>query len=218
MESAGLDQDGGHRAAALVEAGFDHGAPRRTGERGLELKDLRLQEHGVEQIVDAQARLGGDLDHHGVATPLLGHHLVLGQLLHDPVRVGGGLVHLVDGDHDRHLGGPGVLDGLHGLGHDPIVRRHHQDDDVGDLGAAGPHGGEGSVARGVKEGHHAARRLHVISADMLGDAAGLTRRHLGATDVVEQRGLAMVDVTHDGDHRWAGLLGQLAQLPLQFLH
>ena len=39
---------------------------------------------------------------------------------------------------------------------------------------------------------------------MLGDATGLARGDLGATDVVEQRGLAVVDVAHDGDDRRAG--------------
>ena len=46
----------------------------------------------------------------------------------------------------------GVVDGLDGLGHDAVVGGHDQDDDVGDLGAPGPHGGEGLVARGVDEG------------------------------------------------------------------
>ncbi len=39
---------------------------------------------------------------------------------------------------------------------------------------------------------------------MLGDAAGLARRHVGRTQRVEQRGLAVVDMAHDGDHRRAG--------------
>ena len=48
---------------------------------------------------------------------------------------------------------------------------------------------------------HALRRLHVVGADVLRDAAGFARGHLGAADVVEQRGLAVIDVTHDGDDR-----------------
>ena len=66
-------------------------------------------------------------------------------------------VDLVDGHDDRHVGRLGVVDGLDGLGHDAVVGRHHQHDDVGDLGAAGPHGGERLVARGVDEGDRAGR-------------------------------------------------------------
>ena len=62
-----------------------------------------------------------------VSPPLLGHQLVLGELLHDPVGVGGGLIHLVDGHDNGDLGGLGVIDGLHGLGHDAVVGGHHQD-------------------------------------------------------------------------------------------
>ena len=49
-------------------------------------------------------------------------------------------------------GGLGVLDGLHGLVHDPVVSRHHQNHHVGGVGPPGPHGGEGSVSRCVQEG------------------------------------------------------------------
>ena len=75
-----------------------------------------------------------------VAAPLLGHQPVLGELLLDPVGVGLGLIHLVDGHDDGDLGGLGVVDGLHGLGHDAVVGGHHQDGDIGDHGAAGAHG------------------------------------------------------------------------------
>ena len=44
-------------------------------------------------------------------------------------------------------------------------------------------------------------RVDVIGADVLGDSAGLAGHDVGLADVVEQRGLAVVDVAHDGDHR-----------------
>ena len=43
--------------------------------------------------------------------------------------------------------------------------------------------------------------LDLIGADVLGDAAGLAGDHVGLADGVEQRGLAVVDVAHDGDDR-----------------
>ena len=69
------------------------------------------------------------------------------------------------------------------------------------------HGREGLVARGVQEGDDAAGRRHMVGTDVLGDAAGFARRNLGAADVVQQRGLAVVHVAHDGDHGGARLLG-----------
>ncbi len=77
------------------------------------------------------------------------------------------------------------------------------DHDVGHLAAAGAHGGEGLVARRVEEGERRPSWCDLVRADVLGDAAGLAGGHLGLADGVEQRGLAVVDVTHDRDDRRA---------------
>ena len=45
--------------------------------------------------------------------------------------------------------------------------------------------------------------VDLVGADVLGDAASFARGHIGLADRVEQRGLAVVDVTHDGDDRGA---------------
>ena len=83
-----------------------------------------------------------------------------------------------------------------------IVGGDHQDDDVGDVGAARAHLGECLVARRVEEGDlRLVGQRDLIGADMLGDAAGFARDDVGAADGVEQRGLAVVDVAHDRDHR-----------------
>ena len=41
----------------------------------------------------------------------------------------------------------------------------------------------------------------LVRTDVLGDAAGLARDDVGLADRVEQPGLTVVDVTHDGHHR-----------------
>ena len=115
------------------------------------------------------------------------------------------------------LGGAGVLDRLDRLRHDAVVGSDHQHDDVGDVGAAGAHRGERGVARRVDERDQALRRLDLVGADVLGDAAGLARGDLGAADVVEQRGLAVVDVAHDGHDRRPRQRLDLARLRLDLV-
>ncbi len=89
---------------------------------------------------------------------------------------------------------------------DAVVAGDDQDDDVGDVGAAGAHRREGLVSRRVDEGDAlTALQLDLIGADMLCDAAGLAGRHIGVAQCVEQRGFAVIDVAHDGDNRWARL-------------
>ena len=112
---------------------------------------------------------------------------MLQQILLDLLHVGGGKIDLVDGHDHRHAGVAGVADGLDRLRHDLVVGRHHQHHDVGNLRAAGPHGGEGLVTRGIEEGDLLpARQLDVIGADVLGDTAGFARDDVRLADVVEQ--------------------------------
>ena len=43
--------------------------------------------------------------------------------------------------------------------------------------------------------------VDLISADMLGDAAGFFRRDIGLAQGIKQRGFAVIDMAHDGDNR-----------------
>ncbi len=61
------------------------------------------------------------------------------------------------------------------------------------------------MTRRVEEGDGAAAHLNGVSADVLRDAAGLAGDDVGVSDVVEQGGLAVVNVTHDHHDGGAGL-------------
>ena len=99
----------------------------------------------------------------------------------------------------------GVVDRLHRLRHHAVVGRDHDHRDVRGLRAAGTHGGERLVTRGVDEGDRPLVALqlgdHLVGADVLGDAAGLALADVGVADRVQQARLAVVDVTHDRDDR-----------------
>ena len=101
-----------------------------------------------------------------------------------------------------------MQDGLDGLGHDPVVCSHNQDNEVGDLCAAGPHGRKGGVARRVQEGHAISfGQFHLVGADVLGDPAVLTAGDIRLAQGVEEGGLAVVDMAHDRHNRGPGLQG-----------
>ena len=145
----------------------------------------------------------GDFDGDDVAAPLLDQHAVLGELAADALDVRVRLVDLVDRDDDRHLRGARVIDRFLRLRHDAVVGGDDEDDDVRHLGAARAHHREGFVARRVEEHDLPAALLDVIRADVLRDAARFAAGDVGLADRVEQRRLAVVDVTHDGDDRTA---------------
>ena len=119
---------------------------------GLQLQDLGLERDRLEQLVEIGLLQRRDLDVLDLAAHVLDDDLVLEQFLAHLLRIGAGLVDLVDRDDHRHAGRLGVVDRLDRLRLQAVVGRHHQDDDVGDVGAARAHLGEGLVARRVEEG------------------------------------------------------------------
>ncbi len=100
-----------------------------------------------------------------------------------------------------------MVNGLDRLRLDAVVGRDHDHRDIRDAGTTGTHGGERLVARGIQEGDDVVGVVDLVRADVLRDAAGLASGHVlvGGADRVEERGLAVVDVTHDRDHRRADL-------------
>src|SRR5699024_2818796 len=222
-QGALLDQHGGDRAAALVEVRLDgHAARVLVRVRGELEGGVRREQHRLQQRIDVEVLARGDVHEHRVAAVLLGDQVVLGQLLPDLLRIGLGLVDLVDRDHDRDLRRLGVVERLDRLGHHAVVRRDHQDRDVGDVRTACTHGGERLVTRGVDEGQRTVLLLvldlHLVGVDVLGDAAGLPGADLRLPDRVQQAGLAVVDVAHDGHDgrtRQAVLVVLLGQLGVE---
>ena len=105
-----------------------------------------------------------------------------------------------------------MLDRLDRLRHDTVVGGHHEDDDIGRLGTTSTHGGKRCVTRRVQEGDATMFAFDVVGTDMLGDATGFASRDLGATDEVEQRGLAVVDMAHHRHDRRARLHVRLVVL------
>jgi hypothetical protein len=171
---------------------------------GLALRssNLRLQQDLIEELLDAGPLLRTDLGMQDVAAELLEQHAVLQEVLLHLGHVRCGEVHLVDRHDHRHAGVLGVADRLDRLRHHLVVGGDDQDHDVGDLRPAGAHGREGLVARRIEERHGlAVGQLDVVGPDVLGDPARLTRDDVRLADIVEQRGLAVVNVAHDRDHR-----------------
>src|SRR4051812_31518942 len=200
-QRAALDQHRGDGAPALVQLALDDDALGVLLGVGTQVqRGVGGEQDGRGQVVETLPGRRGDVDEHRVAAVLLGHQPVLGELLADLGGVGPLLVDLVHRDHDRHLGGLGVVERLHRLGHDAVVGRDHEHDDVGDLRATGTHRGERLVTRGVDEGDRPLVVLQLgddlVGADVLGDATGLLRHHVGVADRIEELRLAVVDVTH----------------------
>ena len=89
------------------------------------------------------------------------------------------------------------------LRHDAVVRRDDEHHEIGGLRAAHAHRGKRLVARGVEEGDRAVRGVYGVGTDVLRDAARFAGDHVRLADLIQQAGLTVIDVAHDGHDRRA---------------
>ena len=108
-----------------------------------------------------------------------------------------------------------MVDGFYRLGHDAVIGGNDQYGNIGDLRTAGSHRGKGGVTGGIQEGDGTTVHLHLISTDVLGDAARFAGDNAGFTNGIEDRGLAVVDMPHDHHDGGTGLLRLLLILHLK---
>ena len=100
---------------------------------GLKLEQIGLQQNHFDQLIDALLGQRGNIDENGIATPIVRNQTFVLQLLANFHRVRVGMVDLVDGDEDRHLGRLRVVQRFERLRHDAVIGRDDQHDDVGDV-------------------------------------------------------------------------------------
>ena len=186
-----------------------------------EFFDFRNENDRVEQSGDALTGHGARLDELHIAAHVVGDEPFGVQLTFRAFEVRVRHVHLVDRHDDLDVGSLRVADRFLRLRHHAVGRGNDDHRDIGDVRTTGTHLGERFVAWGVEEGDEAVF-LHLLvtpstsfsidfsldrpRTDHLRDAAGLGRNDVRIqavvlANLVEQRRLAVVDVTHDGDDR-----------------
>ncbi len=87
LQRAALDEHRGHRAAALVELGFDHRALGRAMGIGLEVEHFGLQQDRLFQLVEAGALERRHFDREHVAAEFFDLDFVLQQFVFHPRRL-----------------------------------------------------------------------------------------------------------------------------------
>ena len=204
MERTLLDEHGRHGTAGRIQLRLDDEAAGCSLRVSFQFLHVSDQKDHFQQVLNAVAALRGNRYEDVRAAPFLADQAVFGQFLLDLVDVGAGLIDLVDGNNDLNAGCLRMVDGFDGLRHDAVVGCHDQDRDIGRLGAAHTHGGEGFVAGGIQEGDLPAVDLDHVCTDVLRDAAGFAGGDVGLADRIQQGCLAVVDVAHDADHRRSG--------------
>ena len=107
--------------------------------------------------------------------------------------------------------------GFLGLRHHIVIGSDDDDGDICHLGTTGTHGGERLVTWRIEESDVlAVLHLHVVCTDVLRDTTSLTCNHVGLANIVEERSLTVVNVSHHGDD-WCAR-NKVFWIILHFLH
>ncbi len=186
-----LHQHRSDSTAAAVKFGFDDRTDGGSSRCGFEISKVGDQADHFQQQIKVLLLFRRDVDEYCRAAPGFRDKAAIAQLLLHAIRLRIGLVDLVHGHDDRHVGRLGVVDGFEGLRHHAIVGGDDYYDDIGDLGSARAHAGEGFVTRRIEEDNLAAkgRRIRLadadlVSADVLGNASGFAAGYIGLADGV----------------------------------
>ena len=196
-ESAVLNEEGRDRTSALVKTCLDDRTLCKSVGIGFKLLHLGNEKHVLEELVDALTRLCRNGYAYNVAAPVLANEVVLGELFLYLVGVCTLFIHFVDSNDYLHSRGLCMVDGLNRLRHDTVVCGNYKDSDIGDVRTSCTHGCECLMSRSIEEGDVLALNVYLISTDVLCDAACLACGNVSVSDAVEDRGLAVVNVSHN---------------------
>src|SRR5438093_12513114 len=94
-----------------------------------------------------------------------------------------------------------MMNGFHGLRHYAVICSYYEHYNVSDLGPPRAHEREGFVPRCIQKDNAPPLYVYMVGADVLRDPSGLCLCHIGLAHGVQQGGLAVVDVTHNGNDR-----------------
>ena len=198
-----MNQNSGDITTSLVQSRFDD---RTTGTFvwiSPQIKHFGFKQYFFEQFRNTQTGFGRNVVRLVFSAPALHHVVHVGQLMLDLFRICGMFVNLVDGKYDWNTGSRSMVDGLDGLRHHVVVGCYNDNGNVSNLGTTGTHGGKRLVTRCIEESNLSAIfEFHIVRTDVLGDTTRFTCNYVGFTNVVEQRCLTVVDVSHDCDDRW----------------
>ncbi len=200
-------QNSRNRATAFIQEGFDHCTARHTIANRFQLQNFSLQQDSVQQVINTGTHFCRNRDELRLAAPLFWHNTVLGQFVFNAIHIRFWLIDFVHCNDQRHLRRFRVLDSFDSLRHHAIVCCNHQNNDIRRLRTTSTHRGKRGVARGIQEGDHPVVGFYVVGTDVLGNAACFAGGHFRGTNVVQQRGFTVVNVTHDGHNRCARLSG-----------
>ena len=153
--------------------------------------------------------LGINIDKHCVATVFLRHQTIFGHLATYAIRIGGFLIDLRNSNDNRNIRSLRVVNSFHRLRHNTVIGSDHNNSQVCRFSTTCTHSGKCFVTWGINKSDNASASIHrqtyLVSTDMLGNSTRFVLTYISTTNGIQQTGLAVVNMAHDGDNRWTTL-------------
>ena len=149
VKRAVLNENGRNRTAAAVEFRLDHDTFGAAVRIRLKLFHFRDKQDHLKKLRDSLFGECGNGNADRIAAPFLRHQIVFRQLLLDCLRIGAGLVDLVDRHNDGNARRLRVVDRLHRLRHDAVVGGDDKNRNIRGLRASRAHRRKRFVSRRV---------------------------------------------------------------------
>ena len=190
-------------STTLVECRFDNSTLCALVRICLQVEKLSLEEYLLKQFVKVKTLLCRYILTLVLTTPILNKVVHICQLLLNALNISCRLINLIDCKYHRYTRCLCVVDSLDSLRHHAVIGCNDNNSHIGNLCTTSTHSGKCLVTRGVKEGNLLTIQLNRVSTDVLSDTSSLACDNIGLTDIVEQRSLTVIDMTHNCYNRWA---------------
>ena len=168
-----------------------------------EIHHISLKKNFIKKFVHSDTLLSTDFLTLILTTPLFHEQIHLWQVLTNLIRVSSWLINLIDCKYHRNTCCLCMSNSLLGSRHHRVVCSNDDNHNISNLCTTSTHSSKCFVTRSIKEGNLASvLKCHTIGTDVLGNTTCLTSNYIRITDMVEQRSLTMVNMTHDS-HDWS---------------
>ena len=186
-----------HISTTLIKRRFDDGTSTLAIGISLQIEHLGFQKNLLKQFLNTNTLLSTDVLALVLTTPILNEEVHIRQTFLNLIRISRRLINLVDGKHYGNICSHSMIDGFLGLRHNVVIGSYYDDGNIGNLSTTCTHSGKCLVTRGVEECYvTTVFQFHVVGTNVLSNTTGLTGDYIGLTNVVEQRGLTVIDMTH----------------------
>ena len=196
-----MNKKGGNRATSFIKLSLNNNTLCLPVRICLKFCHFGNEKNGFKKLINTHFGFSRNRNANNVAAPFLRNKLVLCKLLHNLVGICSLFIHFINSNNNFYACCLSVIDSFNSLRHNTVICRNNQNCDIGCHSAPCTHSGECGVTRSIKKCNFLTVNVNLISTDCLSDAACLGRGDFCITDSIKDRGLTVVNVTHNANYR-----------------